>query len=310
MNKHTFFFRIILPVIVLQSIHYQLFNEKALLTFFEISDDLFIQLYTLFIAVRAINALLIIANHKLKRSYLQFALLSSIELILLIIAYSSIEHWSLISDLGHLSSIITTNFYLSLIFQLALIIFAIKAWKKEREDIHMNFMIKISFYFIIPLIFFFTLNRNNRFYSTNQCIKILSKNETTNYTNFIEKSGLIGSDVTILKSLSAHTFLPSKKYIVYLMDSQCESCWRGISNVKGFKDIPEIEDVILFDVADPKNRTKTFTAFGLTEFTSYNLEWDTQYYLSVPTMITIEDKKIKNIYTKSIPCTYEIDAIF
>lgn len=304
--------RIILPLIILQSIHYKLFNNELLIGFLEFSNPFFIQIYTLFMAIRAINALLILANHKPKRSYFQLILLSFIELILLVVAYNAVKSWAIFSDIGHLSTITPVNFYLIFFFQLSLTILGILLWKKETENTHMNFIVKTGFYFVIPFVFWFTLSKSNNRFSVKQCLNILSQTEVNDYKKIIEKSGLIGRDITTIKSLNNHTYVPSKKYILYLMDSQCKTCWRALENVKKFKNESEIEDVILFDLGDPKNRADILNAFTLSEnFTVYDLDWDILKHIgSVPAMVTIDNMKIKNIYVKDIPCTYEMNTLF
>ncbi|MEW7278370.1 hypothetical protein ABW636_07220 [Aquimarina sp. 2201CG1-2-11] len=312
MHFLTFFLRIVLPIVILQSVYYKSFNREFVYSFFEFSNPNILGLYVVLMAVKSINALLIIANHKLKRSYLQLVIISGIELVILIGTYYSIDSWSVFSDIGHISRILPSNIFIRVGFQSVIVICALLLWKKEQKNEHMNFIVKTSFYFIIPFVFLFLTSINTSLFSKNQCHAILAKSEANDYKEFVKNSGIIGRDITTINSLKNHTYLPSGKYIAYLMDSQCESCWRGIENVKKFKNLSSIEDVILYDIGNPKNRTKIFDAFGLSgRFKVYGLDRSVlKYIMGVPAMVTIEDKEIKNIYVKSIPCTYEIGTLF
>ena len=305
MNKKIFYsVQIILPLIVLQSIHYKLFSDFRF-SFTTFSSVSFYQMYVVFMAVRSVNAFLIIANHKIKRSYIQFIILTSIELLFLILTYiykgSFFEN---LSDLGHISFIFKGRFIGLLLFQIFILIVAVLVLKrKECTSKHMNFFIKIFYFLFIPFIFWFTFSSS---------LGLRAKG-MDNFKEYETNNELVGKDISTIDAFKSYHFLPSKKYLVYYMDSGCNSCIRGLANLRQFKESSKINDIIIFDVAVGTDHEKqaVISSFDLAEFSYFEGDLNLLEYVPItPALFAIDELKIKKIYIQSTPSIYELGSLF
>lgn len=118
-------------------------------------------------------------------------------------------------------------------------------------------------------------------------------------------SPLIGNNIDDIVYFKAHRFDANTKYALYLMDSNCQRCWRGINNIKSLQSIGY--EVIYFDVGENKLALQEYTLDEATHF--YKIPFSSsilRVFPDLPTTILIEKNQIQNLFFQSTPSTYEL----
>ena len=317
MITKKYLIQLILPLIVLQSISYKLLSNILQLEFIEFTGNFFFQAYSIFLIIRTVNCFLIIANHKIKRSFFHFTLLAIVEFSFML--FYHIETTSIklkFSDTGYLSPFFGNNFYALLVIQLLIIIGAVSIYRSNAyKSNHMHIILKSLFYLLIPFLFWVGFKYSQAYSNIRYCTSILNANNINQNQGYVEKSGLIGLNANEISSFSHYTFLPSHKYLVYFMDSDCKSCLRGLENIKKFERISGIKEVVYYDVKNKEGLIntgiETNNSKQLSDINTLKGESSMFNYIPiVPALFIIDNQEIKNIYLQSMPTIYELDEIF
>ena len=293
----------LIPALVLLNTYFFLFDVSNAEFFSQFTSIAYFHIFMVFLAVKSINALLIIFGHKKRKYFITLLWLLSVQYTFtyFYIGIDNQEGAKLLHQFFVLKWM--DSFIINLIIDTLFLFFCFFIVIKEKSNEEMNRYFKILFYLFIPYIFYFTFSRSFSYINYDYCLSQFDQKGSIAAQEL--DSPLIGKKIDDIVYFATHDFDANKKYALYLMDSNCQRCWRGINNIKSLKSIGF--EVIYFDVGENKLAIQEYALDEAPHY--YTIPFSASMlnaFPDLPTTILIEKNQIQNLFFQSTPSTYEL----